>query len=74
MDNYLLHSYGHSPTDKIKERITFALRHTRLYLAESDDERDDKSAAAKNSIYPVVAEDLALHYQTSMSLCWLLPM
>ena len=34
------------PSDKIKERIIFALSHTHLYLAESDDERDDKSAAA----------------------------
>ena len=46
MDNALLHAYGHSPADKIEERNTFAVRHARLYLAESDDERDNKSAAA----------------------------
>ena len=46
MDNALMHASGHSPEYKIEERITFALRHARLYLAESDDERDDKSAAA----------------------------
>ena len=46
MDNALLHVSGHSSADKIEERITFALSHARLYLAESDDERDDNSAAA----------------------------
>ena len=46
MDNALMHASGHSPKDKIEERINFALSHARLYLAESDDERDDKSAAA----------------------------
>ena len=43
MDNALMHASGHSPTDKIEEWVTFALRHARLYLAESDDEQDDKS-------------------------------
>ena len=46
MDNSLLHASGNPPSDKIEERITFALSHTSLYLAESDDERDDKYAAA----------------------------
>ena len=46
MDNSLLHASGHYPADKIEERITSALSHARLYLAESDDERYDKSAAA----------------------------
>ena len=46
MDNALLHTSGHYPADKIEERSTFSLIHARLYLAESDDERDDKSAAA----------------------------
>ena len=46
MDNALLHASGHPPADKIEERITFALRHAHLFLAESDDEQDDKSAAA----------------------------
>ena len=46
MDNALLHEYEHYPEDKIEERITFALSHARLYLAESDHEQDDKSAAA----------------------------
>ena len=34
--NSLLHASGHSQADKIEERNTFALRHARLYLAESD--------------------------------------
>ena len=46
MDNALLHVSGHSPAGKIEKRITFALRHARLYLAESDDEPDNKSASA----------------------------
>ena len=50
MDNYLLHVFGSSPADKIKERITLALIHARLYLAESDDEKDDKYATA-NTLY-----------------------
>ena len=37
MDNDLLHASGHSPADKIEERVTFALSHARLYLFESDD-------------------------------------
>ena len=31
---------------KIEERVTFSLIHAHLYLAESDNERDDNSAAA----------------------------
>ena len=50
MDNSLLHVSGNYPADKIEERITISLRHARLYLAESDDEQDDKSAAA-NTLY-----------------------
>ena len=46
MDNALLCASGLSLEDKIEERIYFALCHARLYLAESDDERDNKSAAA----------------------------
>ena len=46
MDNALLHASGHYPADKIEERGTFSLIHARLYLAESDDEQDNKSAAA----------------------------
>ena len=46
MDNAILHASGHYPEDKIEERITLALSHARLYLFESYDERDDKSAAA----------------------------
>ena len=46
MDNALLHASGHSSADKIEERITFALSHARLYLSESDDEQDNKSAAS----------------------------
>ena len=37
---------GHSPADKIEELNNFSLSHTHLYLAESDDEKDDKSPAA----------------------------
>ena len=46
MDNFLLHASKHSPVDKIEEEITFALIHEHLYLAESDDKRDNKFAAA----------------------------
>ena len=46
MDNALLHASGHSPADKIEEHIPFALIHAPLYLSESDDEQDNKSAAA----------------------------
>ena len=46
MDNALLHESGNSPAYKIEERITLAFIHAHLYLAESDDEQDDKSAAA----------------------------
>ena len=34
MYNDLLHTSGHSPADKIEERINFAFIHARLYLAE----------------------------------------
>ena len=34
----LLHASGHSPADKIEERINLALIHTCLYFVESDDE------------------------------------
>ena len=50
IDNALLHVSGHSPEDKINKRITFALRHACLYLVESDDEQDNKSAAT-NTFY-----------------------
>ena len=45
MDNALLHESGLSPVDKIEERITFSLCHASLYLAESDNDLDTKSAA-----------------------------
>ena len=73
MCNALLHVSGHYPADKIEERITFALIHACLYLAESYDERDDKSASEAHSIHPVAMEDLALHYQPTLFLYWLLP-
>ena len=43
MDNALLHASGHYPEDKIEYWIAFVLIHARLYLTQSDDERDDKS-------------------------------
>ena len=46
MDNDLLHESGHYPVDKIEGRINFSLIHARLYLAESEDEWDEKSGAA----------------------------
>ena len=46
MDNALLHASGNYSEDKIEEWITFALIHARLYLAESDNEQDDKSVSA----------------------------
>ena len=59
MYNDLLHSSGNYPADKIEEWITFALIHARLYLSESDNEQDGKSAVSKKSIHPVVVEDLS---------------
>ena len=47
-----MHASVHSQADKIEERITFALSHARLYLFESDDEQDDKSAAANTFDIP----------------------
>ena len=44
MDNALIHASGHSLSYKTEERITFTLGHAHLYLAESDDEQDDKSS------------------------------
>ena len=38
MDNDLLQASGSYPADTIEERITFALCHAHLYLAESDDD------------------------------------
>ena len=46
MDNALLRASVYFPADKTDERITFDLRHARLYLFESDDERDNIYAAA----------------------------
>ena len=46
MDKDLLHVYEHPPTDKIEERINSSLSHVSLYLAESDDERDNNYSAA----------------------------
>ena len=43
MYNTLLRVSIHSSADKIKYQINFALSHARLYLAELDDEQDDKS-------------------------------
>ena len=74
MDNALLHASGNYLEDKIEERITFSLSYAYLYLSESDEEQDGKYDAEKKSIYPVVVEYLALHYQPSMSLYWLLLM
>ena len=45
-DNAVLHVSGRSPANKIEERINFAWSHVSLYLFESDNERDHKSASA----------------------------
>ena len=45
MDNAVPHASGYYPANKIEEQINLALRHARLYLAESDDERDYNYAA-----------------------------
>ena len=74
MYNALLRASGLSPEDKIEERIPFALFHARLCLTVSSDDWDDKSDAAKIYIYPVVVEDIDIHYKPSLSLYWLLPM
>ena len=44
--NALLHASGHFQYYKIEEQINFALSDARLYLSESYDELDEKSAAA----------------------------
>ena len=36
--------FGHYPANKIEERINFDLGHAHLYLSESYDEKEDKSA------------------------------
>ena len=46
MDNSILHVSGHPPEDKTEERIPSALSHALLYLSESDDEQDNKSATS----------------------------
>ena len=46
MYNAQLRAYIHSPAYKIEERITFAFIYACLYLAELDDEQDDKYVAA----------------------------
>ena len=46
MDNDILHASGHPLADKIEEQKTFSLSHAHFYLAESDDEWDNKFAAA----------------------------
>ena len=74
MDNDLLHASGLSPEDKIEEQMFVALCQARLYLIESYDDWDDKSAAETHSIYHVMVEDLDLHYKPSLYLYWLLPM
>ena len=74
MDNSLFNASGHSPADKTEEQITFALIYARLYLAESDDERDDKSAAANIFVSCSSGGYISIHYQPSLSLYWLLPM
>ena len=50
MENDLMHASGHSPSYKIEERTNFALSHAHLYLSESYDEQNNKSAAA-NTFY-----------------------
>ena len=47
INNALLRGSVHLPVYKKEERINLAFCHTRLYLAESDDERDDNYAAEK---------------------------
>ena len=46
MDNYPLNASGHPQIDKIEEKNSFSLIHAHLYLAESDDEQDEKYTAA----------------------------
>ena len=63
MDNALLNASGHPPEDKTEEQITFALRHAHLYLSESYDERDNKSAAAKT--FNITCGDGGYNYSLS---------
>ena len=44
MDNVLVHASGNPPADKIEDRITFTLSHALLYLSESNNEQNNKSA------------------------------
>ena len=46
MENDLLHESGIFQEDKIEEQIPFTLCHARLYLTESYDDWDYKSASA----------------------------
>ena len=80
MDSALLHASGHSPEDKIEERITFALKHAQLYLSESYDEWDEKSSAANTiNIYCGGGESSSLLSAITVSLlatsevvcCWI---
>ena len=81
MDNSLLHASGHPPENKIEECITFALSYANLYLAESDDERYDKSAATNTfyifcgsggSISSLSAIIVSVSATSNVVRCWIL--
>ena len=80
MDNFLMHASGHFPEDKIEERINFALIHARLYIAESDDEWDNKSSAAntfniscggRGSRYSLKSITVSVSANSYVVCCWI---
>ena len=74
MDNDLLHTSGNSPENKIEERITFVeAMHVYIYLNQMMN-RKTSLPLQTHYIYPVVMEDLAIHYRPLLSLYLLLPM
>ena len=81
MYNALLHVYGNYPAEKIEERITFALIHAHLYLAESDDEQYNKYTTANifyiscgggGSSSSLSSIDVSLLATSDVFCCWIL--
>ena len=82
MDNALLRASGYSPWDKIEERVYFALSHASLYLAESDDERDNNSSTKNKfdiscvgggSRSSLKATTVSVSSTSDVVCCWIFP-
>ena len=80
IDNALLHASVHYSEDKTEEQITFVLSHACLYLSESDDEQDNKSAAANTfniscgggwSSYLLSAITVSVSDTSDVVSCWI---